>query len=74
MMSEIKKLSLLVLINMAAATSAYAARIVDTANQKAVNNVNGIRLKIMMLSKSLLRKFQIIQQVFSFYDGQIKTL
>jgi pterin-4a-carbinolamine dehydratase len=45
MMSEIKKLSLLVLINMAAATSAYAARIVDTANQKAVNNVQWNKIK-----------------------------
>lgn len=45
MMSEIKKLSLLVLINMVAATSAYAARIVDTANQKAVNNVQWNKIK-----------------------------
>ena len=53
MMSEIKKLSLLVLINMAAATSAYAARIVDTANHKAVNQVHWHKVDNMAAKERL---------------------
>ena len=52
-MSEIKKLSLLVLINMAAATSAYAARIVDTANHKAVNQVHWHKVDNMAAKERL---------------------
>ena len=68
MMSQIKKLSLLVLINMAAATSAYAARIVDTANQKLIGFLKAINQEFEVPT---LQSFGVERQYF---DGVLDTM